>query len=89
MHSRLPLVFLLKKPIFTDADLYMEYFRNEKQNCYQWLSLGIRLGSLTGNETSFSFYMLLHYLIFFITHMQHFYLNKQKARIYVPYCYQC
>lgn len=31
MHSGLPLVFLLKKPIFTYADLYVEYFQNDKQ----------------------------------------------------------
>lgn len=31
MHSRLPLVFLLKKSIFTYADLYMEYFQKDKQ----------------------------------------------------------
>ena len=31
MHSRLPLVFLLKKSIFTYADLYMEYIQKDKQ----------------------------------------------------------
>ena len=55
-------LFLLKKSIFTYADLYMEYFQKDKQEMLP-VPLGIRLGGL--NEREQSFISILYALVLF------------------------
>lgn len=62
--------------------------RRINKKCYQCLWGLDWVAWMRENKASFPFYMLLCCLTFFITHVQNFYLNKQKSHTYMPYCHQ-